>query len=1042
MDALLSSLAEACREHLFTPKLLVVQGHRLGHQLLEALAQNGVPWLNVTPVTPEDLALELVKEAGPEQGAELLSDGQLLFLVGETLEEMEGRGELRYFRGLEGAEGLAGILKAPLMELRMAGVSSGDVSPGDFADGQKGREMKALLGGYEKRLAEENGLDAAALYIAALEILGQGAARREEVLYLVPEQLELDGLSFTFLERLTGQRRLILPAEGVRGLSRPRGFYFQPERRPEKKPGGDPAAESLLSWLFDPENAPSSSGREPDPAAGNLEIFQAYGAACEVKEVFRRLKKEGIPLDKAALCYTNGEVYLPLIFTLSSAWRIPATFADGVPVRFTRPGKLFFGLLDWTEENFAVPALYRLFTEGSLQVSSGAALARLLRRAGIGWGRERYLPALEALQRGLQTEADEAEAEEREGLSAHLLKQRKQALELKQLVTFFLEGIPTTDEDECVDFARLCGGLAGILQDCAAKANSWDRAAGEALRDGLAEASRSLRGELPLRAAVKRLKARLEGLRIGASGPEPGCLHAASLRQGEWSFRPHTFLLGLDDGHFPGRGLQDPVLLDGEREALSSNLPAMSALPEQNVYRLARFLASRRDRVTLSFPSFNPAEGRASFPAAALLQAYRLESGNPGADYSAFAASLERPAAYFPSDPRHALSPEEWWGSLVLQKGMAGDLQSVRDCYPGIHAGLLAEEARSGEYFTRFDGRVCVDPHRTDPRLSGRPLSATGIETLAACPFSYFLRYVLRIEPPEEHLPEPGSWLDPLARGLLLHRIYAEYLRNICSRAAGPGPASLPSHDRELLTAVAEELLAETRAAIPPPSPVVYEYERAELLQGLEVFLRAEEDLWLEGSIPLYLEVPFGLGAEGRAGAGQGLAEPVELALPGGGSLRLRGRIDRIDRTPRRGHYRVWDFKTGGTYGFDERAYIRQGRQIQHALYGVAAEEILRQEDPAARVEEAGYLFPTEKGEGERFLKRQDRRREALEALQKMLDLLSAGAFCPTEDADRCRYCDYQPVCRYPHSVERMKKKLSCRNNAELAPWKELQEYE
>ena len=1024
MNTLLSSLAEVCRKHRFASKFLLVDSYRSGHQLLEALARQGVYWLNLIPVTPLDLALQTAAGSVAAKALKLGSEDQFLFLLDETLEEMGKHGELQYFSELEGTENLAGLLKGSLMELRMAGVYAEQVSPDCFVDEQKGHELRSLLHGYEKRLQNLKLLDQAALFALALQLY-RSAEAGGEVLYLIPEQMGFEYYSYTFVERLTSGRRLILPAEGVNGISRQDKFYFQPENRTAKL--------SSFSWLFELQNAPPSDEIE-------LEIFQAYGASCEVTEVFRRLQRDNIPADRAMLCYTNTEAYLPLILSLSTTYQVPVTFAEGLPVGFTGPGKLLLGLLLWMEENYAVPVFYRLFTESTLNVSSGLAQARLLRRAGIGWGRQRYVPFLEELAVALQADAQKAKREEREGLCSHLLEQREKVLELQELVSFILDRIPPEDANGQVDFEQLCDGLAEILQAYSRNSNSLDVAAREALLEQLGELTKSLQGEVPLRVALKRLRARLKALRVGASGFEPGHLYAASLSHGEWSLRPHVFIVGLNEGNFPGSGLQDPVLLDGERAALNPNLKSISTAPEQNVYRLNRFLASCRGKITLSFPSFDPAEGRASFPAAALLQAYRLRTGEHEADYSAFLNSLERPVAYFPEEQGNFFCEEEWWGSLVLKENKAGGLESVRRCYPNLHNGLLAEEARSGEVFTSFDGKVEIDPHEADPRISRRPLSATGIERLAACPFAYFLRYLLRVEPPDEQIFDPNVWLDPLSRGLLLHEIYARYLGKICTTAEGP--ASEPSADRDLLFKIAEELLEETRKSIPPPSPVVYEYEKESILKGLEVFLRVEKELWQEGSIPMYLEVPFGFVAEDPSMTGQGLTEPVQVSLPDGNLVHLRGRIDRIDSIVPQGAYRVWDFKTGSTYGFEERTYIQQGRQIQHALYALAAEKILQQEDPKARVAEAGYIFPTEKGEGERFLKRQSRRQEALEALQKMLDLLAAGVFCASHEQKRCQYCDYQLVCRFPQSVQNMNKKLDSSENAELEPWKELQEYD
>lgn len=726
-----------------------------------------------------------------------------------------------------------------------------------------------------------------------------------------------------------------------------------------------------------------------------------------------------------------------LVYTLSQAYNIPVTFGEGIPVGFTRPGKLLTGLLDWIEENYTISGFYRLFAEGLFKASAPMTLSRLLRRAGIGWGRERYLPALETLEQAFKADLAKVDTEEQGAYTAYLQKRQEQVQELKEILVFILDKLPTPDDQGYISFEKLCNGLSEIIQQYAMDKAAVDKAAAGALMEQLSEVAQSFRKELTIRQAVQRLKAWLETIRTGASSFEPGHLYVTSFNQGEWSHRPHSFLAGLDDGYFPGKALQDPVLLDRERAAISKNLRLRSTAPAENTYRLNRFLASRRGRTTLSFASFNPAEGRDCFPAAALLQAYRLKTGNSGADYFQFINSLPRLAAFFAEQPQDALSEEEWWASFVLHHDKNGDLDRVRNCYPHLHQGMRAEEARSGERFTAYDGSVAADPAELDPRLNGRTLSASRIEALAACPFAYFLRFILKVEPPDEQVFDPGKWLDPLTRGLLLHQIYAAYLRN-----TGTGSTASPP-DRDYLVEVAEELIEETKTQIPPPSPVVYEYEKVELLQGLDVFLRVEEELRRDGSFPIYLEVPFGLGADEPDLAGLGLDEPLEVELPGGGTVYLRGRIDRIDRiSTHEPAFRVWDFKTGSTYGYEELKYIKQGQQIQHCLYGLAAEAILQNKERAARVDEAGYIFPTEKGEGQRFLRQQHRRRDALLALQNMLDLLASGVFCATQEQSRCTYCDYQAVCRYPHSVEQSKNKLLNAGNAQLTPWKELQQYD
>ena len=90
----------------------------------------------------------------------------------------------------------------------------------------------------------------------------------------------------------------------------------------------------------------------------------------------------------------------------------------------------------------------------------------------------------------------------------------------------------------------------------------------------------------------------------------------------------------------PGRGLQDPVLLDEERAAISPSLPTSADALRSGLYGLAAVLASLRGRVVLSYPSFDIVEGRESFPSSVVLQAFRLLRGDPDLDYAALDKAL------------------------------------------------------------------------------------------------------------------------------------------------------------------------------------------------------------------------------------------------------------------------------------------------------------------------------------------------------------------------------------------------------------------
>jgi len=1027
INALLQALGEVCQAERFVQKRLVVKSYHDGHQLLKTLARYNVAWLNVVTATPFDLAMEVAGQALFDENIETIDDGDTLCLVSQVLEEMRGRGELKYFADLESLEGPEGVLKGALMELRMAGVAADSLDAGLFVDGQKGKELKMLLAGFEKKLNEQNLADGALVYKKAAEILAK-AGQPGNVLYLIPEQLEFDRLTYDFLEALSAGKRRALPAEAVCGLSRPEGLYFQSGQEPESKP----EPRSPLSWLYAQDDA-------PDGVAPDIYFFQVSSPACEVKEVFRRLLKAEIKADQALLCYTNSDTYLPLVHSVAEVLSVPVTYAEGLPAVFTRPGKLLSGLLDWVEDSYSAIHIYRLLVSGGVRTNWANLQAELLRRAAVGWGRERYATCLEKLKHEVEKELRKAEAA---GRNIHYQSTKLDHFpKLEQLITTLLEEVPEENTAGQVRLDQLCRGLANIIEKYAHTAGELDREARESILELLDQLARSKPEPAEYQLALKRLRKRLKALRVGASLSEPGCLHVAPVGRAEWLDRDYSFLVGLGGNYFPGGGLQDAVLLDRERENISPDLTLYASGPERNLYSLNRFLAAKGGSLTMSFSCFEPVEGRPAFPAAVMLQAYRLKCGRPDADYEEFFNNLGPPVAYYPASPGQALAVSEWWLSEVLGGHKKGDQESVKDCYPRIKDGLTAEDIRRSDLFTEYDGKVIVDPARIDPRCnSNKSLSASAIEKLAGCPYAYFLKYLLYINPPEEQAYDRWAWLDVMERGTLLHAIYARYLRAVCGRTGSP------QEDRGELFRIAENEIAKKKADSPPPSEVVFQSEKNQLLRELETFLKCEQQLWQEGSVPLYLEVPFGRGPEAVQEAGIGREDAVEHDLPGGDKIKIRGSIDRIDRLPGQDLYRVWDFKTGGTSIYRHSDHIKQGRQIQPALYTSAAEVILRDRYPGAVVKDAGYLFPTEKGEGQKYLREQDRRDEAGRAVELMLDQISEGAFCAAENKDKdyppCNFCDYQAVCRYPQVLTDHKLKKENPGNTILEPWKELQKYE
>jgi len=986
------SLAEIFRENYLDKKYLIVPRLILGHQILESVAKRQ-SWINVEVVTPASLARNLVEVELIEEGKTILEPGELEGIIEEILLDLHRQGDLRYFSTLQERESLASLIFPVIRELRMSGIDPANLNPDKFVDPAKGKELGQIFRNYLAKLEQKQGIDDAGILKRAIAKIGR--AEESSGLFLIPEDLEVFPLEKEFLQSLKQESTWRLRGTSLEGRKRPPGFFY---------PGEKGKPEGGFSFLFAPENN--------QPSNLNTRISPAYGATNEVRGWLREFLEKEIPLDSIQFCYTSGEKYIPLIWNEVRKLDILLTLGEGLPAAYTRPGRLLLNLIEWAENGYPGPLFYRILTAGDLELDNSQAYGRLFRRAAIGWGKDWYLRALEKL-------VGEISGGEDPDRARHLLELAR------QLTNIFTD----PRENEAITLSKMGQEIRNLLPLIVKISGPMDALALEAIENRLERFTQS--SVLPLSTAetYSRLRKGILQLNIGASRAEPGAVHATHYRWGQWSDRPYTIVLGMDSDRFPGRRREDPLLLDRERELIGEKLALRWNDPERKQYRMARLLASRSGFTGFSFERFDPGEGRNGFPAAFLLQVYRKKTGNPRADYTEFLGSLPDISAYSPGVDTTGLSGDEWWLKRVLLEGFRGEEKQVEGIFEGIKNGLSAENLRQKTDLPlgQFEGKISLAGEDLPARYS-----ATRLETMATCPFKFFLESILRISPPEEVEYDPLTWLDPLTRGSLLHDLYRDYVASIPERGM----------TWERLKEMGENSLKEMRKILPPPHEHVYLVEQREFLQGLRVFWKMLNQQ-VQDYEPLYVEVPFGLGDEAVTESGWGFAEPVVIKLPAGKEIKIVGRIDRIDRRRDQNIFRIWDYKTGGASRYSRNQVWAGGRQIQPALYARAAEEFLQGKFKKEEfsVERAGYLFPSERGEGQE-VDWSFRQEELVEILEKMVSLIEGGTFPVTHQKEHCRFCDYPSVCRYPESGERIKAKLEEGAREQLRSWKELSEYE
>ena len=872
------------------------------------------------------------------------------------------------------------------------------------------RDLHRLWAAYEQRLAELALYDESGLLAAAAQAAPRDPWLERAAAIFVYGFYDLNVLQRRLVAACTARRRarVFFPcepeAEAFR-YARPTFEWFQEvgfEPVGEEGATGRPAELSALAaGLFGPLRD------VPGPAGERLRILAAPDETREVRAILRSVvaaARDGVALDRVGVLVRHSDTYAPLFAEECEAGGLDAYHHQPPPLASTRAGRSLLMLLRLTGSDLARADVMDFVTYADIPFDGEPGVADwdlLSIQAGIVKGRASWQERLDALGQKLENEPDEPTR------AAELLATLAGLRAFLGRFFAAIEGIPTEGTwaevvaavlDVFSRFVRASVERQAVV-DTVAPLAALD-ATGERAEWGLVAqlAREALDGRRPRRA------------RFGTSGPAVvGVMEARGL--------PFDVVCvpGLVEKGFPAAPATGPLLSDAERADLGKaglHLPLKStrAAEEQLLFRLAVGAASHR--VVLTLPRLESGTGRERVPSHFLLRAVEAVTGKRCGyrGLETFAGYERIPASAFgPQRPELAWRDAEYDLAATHQaiaRGSGAELGYLARISPTFASAVDAERCRWGESrFTEYDGvlasRAALDA--LADRVGPPPwrVRATDLERYAACPFRYFLSRVLGVEPLEE--PETVQRLSGLDRGRLMHDILCDALRE--ARDAGHLPIS--ADDEERILEVAQRIFARFEQAGLVGTRALWDLDRDALLLDLRRFV-ADEANAPEPYVPAHFEVSFGAGAPDAEGELYG-PEGVVLDLGGGESVRIVGRIDRIDVTADGTHARVVDYKTGKA-GFKGNA-LSGGTTLQLPLYIEAAEQLLG----GAEVDQAAYRFVTARGDYKTAAFTREalaqRRDDLLGILRTIVQGIRTGRFFAGLGNAPCRNCDFGLIC-------------------------------
>ncbi len=1021
LSRLLGALHAEADQGPLLRRLIIAPTAGSGRELLRAMGRRRSHWSGFAVTTVRPLALQLAVSRADAKILAVLDQFEEEAAIHEALDAvLAGLPEDSPFLELGEGIGFRRAIRESVKTLRLAQIPPERMGSVSFSDPEKGRLLQGVLRHYLEQLQERGATDVAGALVQGREALAAGVPLPADRLLLLPG-LSLRGVAGDFVRALLDRGALLLDADTPPGIAVPPGLLWPP-RSPELEAAH--ARDSVPATR--PSSAPAgmedlplfgAAVESPDPVTtalrppANVGFFRAAGLSEELREVFRRVRATGTPFDEVEIVTPDPGVYGPALQTLASRMGIEVTYAVGLPVERTRPGRVLHAFVDWVTGEYSSAAIRRLLISGDLvapgrTTEDSPRLGRELRALRIGWGRDRYLRLIDnAIRRRAEGDARPRRYETPEVAAGRIERELDDLRSLRSLMERLIEAVPgkAAEGRERISPARLARGVRTLMEMVEVH-SEVDRSAHERMVRTLERIEATLTRPTSLGAAIaavrEHLSFRVPAPRTEGRAPwisDGGAIHLADIEHGGKSGRRMTFVVGLDQGRFPGSDRQDPILLDRERHSLGAGIPVTDDRMRELEFRLLALVEGVRGEVVVSYPAWEAAVGRQLQPSSAVLALFRRATGEAAAGYERLNEALGEPVSRVPRGQPGIDTDDTWLAAMVGPQSLRDARTQLRTRHAVLDRGLLAREAQApGDAPGPAVGVVRPDASFDPTSADGPLLSASGLETLGKCPLQYFYGRVLRVMPPDDPEFDLEKWLSPGDRGTLLHDVFERAVRR-----ARETETPFPSDGfRTLTLEVLEKRANEMHYDVPPPGESVFHAELAALREDALSWagMMAES-----GLVPQdVMHVEFSLGGDG----------PLELPLPGGASIRVRGRIDRIDRTD--DGLRVVDYKTGSTWSFKaETRTFNGGRRLQHLIYREAVDQLNSAAGDAARVQSSEYHFPTVGGENAALRYSAADLDGGMKLVQHLIEGVREGLFVPTNDPADCRYCDYREVCRF-----------------------------
>jgi RecB family exonuclease len=771
-----------------------------------------------------------------------------------------------------------------------------------------------------------------------------------------------------------------------------------------------------------------------EPAARPEETFLiAPDPASEAQQAVRLVLEAlgaGVPLHEVAVFHGAGEGYGRLLREAFAAAGVTAVPLPGVPVAETRSGRGVLSLARLPELDYSRTGTIDFLSVAPIQEwlpgTAGnvhemtAMWDKISRDAGITRGPARWRQQLEAYSRDRMTQAEGLDSIEHEWRIAMMRREAQHADRLLSVIEALVVRLESLRQPQPA--STFIDAFKRVIKEYLdPDALGFDEALEEIDQLGTVDA---LGGVFSLSSFAEALRANLEARCIRPESIGNGVIIADYRVAAGMRFQ-HVILCGAYEGAFPGGPGTDAILDDRIWQALRREHPFIEDAAARIVHSKEageRAVASAGDgALTWSAPAYESGGTREYFPSPLMAKAFSEVSGR-----RVTASSLRRgtdlgAAVLRPTSPLAVAlrGPVLSTGELALRRavGLAQEKRSVTPGHARFRAIVSLRARRSGD-LTEWDGNLAALDDPEWLQLQGL-VSPTSLEHYAKCGFRYFLKSLLRLQVMEQ--PDERQMMDAAERGTLIHKILERFFKEQQARNRPQPNEAWKAADLKRLVEIADEQLVEAKARGLTGLDVFAQHEARTIRADLAQFLEQDTLFRREtGAVPSQFEVPI----------------PVQEIA----GVRLRGYVDRIDRSPDGNSAWVIDYKTGSDFEMSklEKDPLLGGEKLQLPVYLAAAGD--------AAQATALYWYISRRAGFTRFsyVPDADKDKRFQATLEAIVGGVRAGAF-PAVPGDEdewkaqfgnCGFCDFDRLCSRRRDAEFQAKS----EHTGVAPWRAVRQ--